>query len=113
MVKIEATLTPQTLQTVVEALQDLGCTGLTVFEARTDSRSGRGSLTYRGSFQLLLSPAMRLEVVLPKRRLEEALEIIARAAREPLAPDGGILVSPVSGAVRIRTGEVGEDALSG
>ena len=111
MVKIEVTADPLALTQLREALDDLGCAGVTLSEVRVMGTEPHARRFRGGSFAPLRN-AVRLEVVLPARRVEEALEIFARAARIDSRCDGQILVLPLSGALRIRTGESGEDALA-
>jgi nitrogen regulatory protein PII len=111
VVKIEATLPPQALPAVTEALQDLGCAGLTVSEARTDLFQQGPRQHYRGLTVSGLRPALRVEIVVPFRRLEEVLEVLAATARRGPDSGGQLLVIPIRNVTRIRTGESGEDAL--
>jgi nitrogen regulatory protein P-II 1 len=111
VVKIEATFEPPALQAVLDALQELGLSGFTVMEARTEGEP-QDSRRYRGSLHRPGRACARIEIVLPGRRLEEALEQIARVAVAE-GSDGRVVVSPVSGVVRIRTGETEEDAVAG
>ena len=111
MVKIEVTADPLALTQLREALDDLGCAGVTLSEVRVMG-PGANARRFRGGGFAPLRNAVRLEVVLPARRVEEALEIFGRAARVEGRGEGLILVLPLSGAVRIRTGETGEDALA-
>ena len=112
MVKIEATLSTQALEEVTGALQEMGCAGLTVSEVQVDPNETNHRSWYRGQAVRRRQAALRIEVVVPARRLEEALDVLAAAGGS--APgDGEILVTPIQGAVRIRTGETGEDAVAG
>ena len=110
VVRIEATVPPQALAGIKDALHGVGFAGLTVSEAASHLAVG-GRQNYRGTLTTPLRPMVRLEVVVPRRRMEEALEVISRAAAGEENPEGRVLVTPVVGAVRIRTGETGEDAL--
>jgi len=111
VVKIEATLEPRALQAVLDGLQELGLAGFTVMEAQVASEP-RDSRRYRGSLHRPGRACVRIEIVVPGRRLEETLEQIARVAVAE-GSEGRVVVTPVWGAVRIRTGETEEDALAG
>ena len=113
MIKIEATVMPRSLPVVIEVIRDLGCTGCTVTEVRTDLLSSTDWMRYRGNLGrrfAALASAFRVEVTLPQARLEETLELLTRTLADTGHGEGRILVLPVSGAARIRTGEMGEDA---
>lgn len=112
MVRIEATVPPQALTEITEALKDVGFPGLTVSEVTSDLAIG-GRQSYRGTHSIPWRPMVRVEVVVPRRRLEEALGVVTRAAGGVENPEGRVLITPIAGAVRIRTGETGEDALGG
>lgn len=113
MVKIEATIPTAALVPVCEALQDLRCGGVTVTESR-DSLDPEGQRTlYRGREFNRMRSSTRVEVVIPSRRLEEVLEMVARTVKEVSGEEARIVTTAISDVVRIRTGERGEDALSG
>lgn len=113
MVKIEATIPTATLVPVCEALQDLRCGGVTVTESRDSLGPDGEHLRYRGrDFQRMRS-STRVEVVIPSRRLEEVLEMLTRTVQEFSGEEARIVTTPITDVVRIRTGERGEDALSG
>ena len=112
MKKIEAVIKPFKLDEVREALSALGVNGLTVTEVRGFGRQKGHTELYRGAEYVVdFLPKMKLEVVLPDDRVEQAIEAILNSARTGKIGDGKIFVFDVNQVVRIRTGETGESAV--
>ena len=112
MKKIEAIIKPFKLDEVKEALQEIGVQGLSVVEVKGFGRQKGHTELYRGAEYVVdFLPKVKIEVVLPESQIEPAIEAIVQAAKTDKIGDGKIFVSDVSHAIRIRTGEQGEDAL--
>lgn len=112
MKKIEAVIKPFKLDEVREALSALGVNGLTVTEVKGFGRQKGHTELYRGAEYVVdFLPKMKLEVVLPDDRVEQAIEAILNSARTGKIGDGKIFVFDVNQVVRIRTGETGESAI--
>ncbi|MEZ5924740.1 MAG: P-II family nitrogen regulator [Hyphomicrobiaceae bacterium] len=112
MKKIEAIIKPFKLDDVKEALQEVGLMGITVTEAKGFGRQKGHTELYRGAEYVVdFLPKVKIEVVLPDDMLEKALEAIQTAARTGKIGDGKIFVSNIEDAIRIRTGESGNEAL--
>ncbi|MDF7676441.1 P-II family nitrogen regulator [Neisseriaceae bacterium ESL0693] len=112
MKKIEAIVKPFKLDDVREALADAGIFGMTVLEVKGFGRQKGHTEIYRGAeYAIDFLPKVKIELVLPDDRVENAIEIIVQAARSGKIGDGKIFVLPVEEAVRIRTGEQDEEAL--
>ncbi len=112
MKKIEAIIKPFKLDDVKEALQEIGLQGLTVTEAKGFGRQKGHTELYRGAEYVVdFLPKMKIELVVPDARVDAAVEAIQNAARTGRIGDGKIFITPVEGAIRIRTGESGDDAL--
>ena len=112
MKKIEAIIKPFKLDEVKEALQDIGIQGLSVTEVKGFGRQKGHTELYRGAEYVVdFLPKVKIEVVLPDALVEPAVEAIIAAARTDKIGDGKIFVSTVEQAIRIRTGESGEDAI--
>ncbi|MCK6435552.1 P-II family nitrogen regulator [Rivihabitans pingtungensis] len=112
MKKIEAVIKPFKLDEVREALSALGVNGLTVTEVKGFGRQKGHTELYRGAEYVVdFLPKMKLEVVLPDDRVEQAIEAILNSARTGKIGDGKIFVFDVNQVVRIRTGETGESAV--
>jgi nitrogen regulatory protein P-II 1 len=110
--KIEAIIKPFKLDEVKEALQEIGVQGLSVVEAKGFGRQKGHTELYRGAEYVVdFLPKVKLEVVLSDDQVEGAIAAIIAAARTDKIGDGKIFVSPVEQAIRIRTGESGDDAL--
>jgi nitrogen regulatory protein P-II 1 len=112
MKKIEAIIKPFKLDEVKEALQEIGVQGLSVLEVKGFGRQKGHTELYRGAEYVVdFLPKIKIEVVLPDDQVERAVEAIIAAAKTDKIGDGKIFVSTVEQAVRIRTGETGEDAI--
>jgi nitrogen regulatory protein P-II 1 len=112
MKKIEAIIKPFKLDDVKEALQEIGLQGMTVIEAKGFGRQRGHTELYRGAEYVVdFLPKLKIEVVLPDSAVEGAVEAIKKAAHTDKIGDGKIFVSTVEQAIRIRTGETGDDAL--
>jgi nitrogen regulatory protein P-II 1 len=112
MKKIEAIIKPFKLDEVKEALQEVGIQGLSVTEAKGFGRQKGHTELYRGAEYVVdFLPKVKIEVVLADEQVEGAIEAIINAAKTGKIGDGKIFVMPVEQAIRIRTGEEGDDAL--
>jgi nitrogen regulatory protein P-II 1 len=110
--KIEAIIKPFKLDEVKEALQEAGLQGITVMEAKGFGRQKGHTELYRGAEYVVdFLPKVKVEIVLNDDQLDRAVEAIRKAAQTGRIGDGKIFVSNIEGAVRIRTGETGADAI--
>ena len=112
MKKIEAIIKSEKLEELREALDAAGFHGMTVTEVK-----GRGiqkgiKLEWRvGEYTVEFLPKIKLEIVVEKNKVEQAIGIIEKVCKTGSIGDGKIFISPVEEVVRIRTGEKGEKAL--
>ncbi|MBL6762081.1 MAG: P-II family nitrogen regulator [PS1 clade bacterium] len=112
MKKIEAIIKPFKLDEVKDALQEAGIQGITVVEAKGFGRQKGHTELYRGAEYVVdFLPKVKLEVVVADDLFDGALEAIKSAAETGRIGDGKIFVSDISQAIRIRTGETGDEAL--
>ena len=112
MKKIEAIIKPFKLDEVKEALQEIGVQGLTVVEVKGFGRQKGHTELYRGAEYVVdFLPKVKIEVVLADDQTDGAVDAIIAAAKTDKIDDGKIFITDVQQAVRIRTGETGEDAL--
>ena len=112
MKKIEAIIKPFKLDEVKEALQEIGIQGLSVIEVKGFGRQKGHTELYRGAEYVVdFLPKVKIEVVLSDNQLDEATNAIIEAAKTDKIGDGKIFVANVEQAIRIRTGETGDDAL--
>ena len=112
MKKVEAIIREEKLRPVIEGLEEDGYFGLTITEV-----SGRGrqkGLTLQGragEYKVDLLPKVKVEVVVMDNDVAQIINTIARFSRTGEIGDGKIFIIPVEDAVRIRTGEVGENTI--
>ena len=109
---IIAVIKPFKLDEVREALADVGVNGLTVTEVKGFGRQKGHTELYRGAEYVVdFLPKLKIEAVVADDILEQAIEAIRKAAYTGKIGDGKIFVYEVEQAIRIRTGEMGEDAV--
>ena len=112
MKKIEAIIKPFKLEEVKAALAEIDVQGMTVSEVKGFGRQKGHTEIYRGSeYTVDFLPKIKIEVVIPDERLEDAIKAITTVAKTGKIGDGKIFVLPVERAVRIRTGETGDTAV--
>ena len=112
MKKIEAYVKPFKLDEVKEALMEVGVGGISVIEVKGFGRQKGHTELYRGSeYQVDFLPKVKIEVVVKDDSLDRVVDAITEAARTGQIGDGKLFVSSVEDAVRIRTGESGEEVL--
>lgn len=112
MQKIEAIIRPEKLDIVRTALEDLEHAGMTLSEVRGHGRQRGVTEQWRGrTFAVAYLTKVKIELVVKDDDVEPVIERIVDAARTGQVGDGKIFVSPVSRAIRIRTGDADEAAL--
>jgi nitrogen regulatory protein P-II 1 len=112
MQKVEAIIKPFKLDEVKDALNGIGIQGITVSEVKGFGRQKGHTELYRGAEYVVdFLPKIKVEVVVPDDLVGKVVEAIQTAANTGRIGDGKIFVIPVVEAVRIRTGERGEDAI--
>ncbi|MEW5803122.1 MAG: P-II family nitrogen regulator [bacterium] len=112
MKKLEAIIKPSKLDEVKDALHKIGIQGMTVTEVKGFGRQKGQTEMYRGiEFTIEFRPKVKIEIVIQDNQTEKAMAVIADAARTGEIGDGKIFISPVEEALRIRTGERGEESL--
>ena len=112
MKKIEAIIKPFKLDEVKEALHEIGLQGITVLEAKGFGRQKGHTELYRGAEYVVdFLPKVKIEIVVDNGMLERAVEAIQQAAQTGRIGDGKIFITPVEEAIRVRTGERGDDAI--
>ena len=112
MKKIEAIIKPHMLDDVKDALTALGVQGLTAYEVKGFGRQKGHTEIYRGNeYTIDFVPKTKIEVVVDDDLAARVEDAIAEAARTGKIGDGKVFTSDVDGAIRIRTGERGPEAL--
>jgi nitrogen regulatory protein P-II 1 len=113
MKKIECVIRPIKIDEVKAALESIGIIGMTVADVRGYGKQRGRTEKYRGNTYVVnLLPKVKIEIVVPDDRAEEVVEIALEAAQTGEVGDGKIFVSHVEQAVRIRTGERGDSAVT-
>jgi len=113
MKKIEAFIKPFKLDEIKDALTEVGVVGMSVGEYRGFGRQRGHTEFYRGSeYHVDFLPKLKVEVVVSDEEADRAIEAILGAAQTGEVGDGKVFVSTIDEAIRIRTGESGENALT-
>lgn len=109
---VVAVIKPFKLDEVREALSEVGVAGMTVTEVKGFGRQKGHTELYRGAEYVVdFLPKIKIEVAVGESQLDRVVEAIQKAARTGKIGDGKIFVLPLEEAIRIRTGERGEEAL--
>ena len=112
MKKIEAIIKPFKLDDVKEALNEIGIQGMTISEVKGYGRQKGHKEIYRGAEYVVdFIPKLKIEIVVDDAQADQTVETIREAANTGKIGDGKIFVIPVEQALRVRTGEMGADAL--
>ncbi len=112
MKKVEAIIKPFKLDEVKESLNSIGIQGITVSEVKGFGRQKGHTELYRGAEYVVdFLPKVKVEVVVQDYMVDKVTEAIQSAANTGRIGDGKIFILPVLEAVRIRTGERGQDAI--
>ena len=112
MTKIEAIIKPFTLEKVQTALAEVGVTGMTIYEVKGFGRQKGHSEIYRGAeYQVDFLPKLKLETVVQDDETQKVVDAIVASANTGKIGDGKIFTYPVGRVVRIRTGDLDEQAL--
>lgn len=109
---VTAVIKPHMLESVKDALKGVGIQGITVSEVKGFGRQGGHTETYRGAeYTIDFVPKVKVEVVVPSEDAEKVADTILRAAQTGKIGDGKIWITPVDRVIRIRTAEMGADAI--
>lgn len=112
MKKVEAIIKPFKLDEVKDKLNELGIQGITVTEVKGFGRQKGHTELYRGAEYVVdFLPKIKMEIVLADSQVADVINAIAKAGQTGRIGDGKIFVTNIEEAVRIRTGERGEDAV--
>ena len=112
MKKIEAIIKPFKLDDVREALTEIGITGMTVSEVKGFGRQKGHTEIYRGAeYAVDFLPKVKVELIIADEDVERVIDVIIENARSGKIGDGKIFVTSLERVVRIRTGELDDEAL--
>ncbi|MBT8340166.1 MAG: P-II family nitrogen regulator [Desulfatitalea sp.] len=112
MKKIEAIIKPFRLDEVKDALNEMGVSGMTISEVKGFGRQRGHKEVYRGAeYQVDFVPKVKIDMVVKSEMVDQIVSVITEKANTHKVGDGKIFVLPLEGAVRIRTGESGDEAI--
>jgi nitrogen regulatory protein PII len=112
MKKIEAIIKPFKLDEVKEALNEIGIKGMTITEVKGYGRQKGHKEIYRGAEYVVdFIPKIKIEIIVAADQANEVVETIRKSANTGKLGDGKIFISSIEGAIRVRTGETGKDAI--
>jgi len=112
MTKIEAVIQPSRFDSVQDALREVGVDGMTVSEVRGTGRQRGHTEVYRGNeYTVDLLPKIKIEMVVPDKLADLAVQAILRTAKSGKIGDGKIFLTRVDEAIRIRNEDRGDNAL--
>lgn len=112
MKKIEAIIKPFRLDDVRAALMEIGVSGMTAIEVKGFGRQKGHTELYRGAEYVVdFLPKIKLEIVVADEQVDAVLDAIIKSAHSGKIGDGKIFIFPVERAIRIRTGEINDEAL--
>jgi nitrogen regulatory protein P-II 1 len=112
MKKLEAIIKPFKLNDVKQALHDIGVMGMTVTEVKGCGRQKGHTEIYRGSeYKVDFLPKMKIEMVLPDHLVQQVVDTITKTAVTGKIGDGKIFIWTIDDAIRLRTGERGDQAV--
>ena len=112
MKKVETIVKPAKLDDVKEALNNIGIQGMTISEVKGYGRQKGHKEIYRGAEYVVdFIPKIKIEIVVEASLADKVVETIREAANTNKIGDGKIFVMPVEEAVRVRTGEKGNEAI--
>jgi nitrogen regulatory protein PII len=107
MTLLKAIVRPDKIDSVKDALGQIGISGMTLFEVRGHGRQKGHSAIYRGQeYNVDLVPKMQIEVVVDDSVTEDVVATIIKSARTGQIGDGRVFVIPISHSYKIRTGEM-------
>ena len=112
MKKIEAIIKPFKLEEIKQGLEEIGSFGMTVSEVKGFGQQKGHTELYRGAeYEVNFIPKTKIEIIVSEEMAASVMETIEQKAKTGKIGDGKIFVYDVEQAVRIRTGQTGNDAL--
>ena len=109
---VTAVIKPQMLDPVKDGLKDMGVQGITVTEVKGFGRQGGHTETYRGAEYIVdLVPKLKVEILCTLEDAEQVMDLIRKCAYTGKIGDGKVWMLDVDRLMRVRTGEMGEEAI--
>jgi len=109
---VTAIIKPFKIEEVKEALRAAGVLGLTISEVQGYGRQGGKSEVFRGSeYKVEFVPKVKLEILVDSDQLDKIIDLVAATARTGKIGDGKVWAVDLDRLMRVRTGEIGDDAL--
>src|SRR5436190_8847168 len=109
---VTAIIKPFKLEEVKDALRGAGIMGLTVSEVQGYGRQGGKSETFRGAeYKVDFVPKAKLEIIVDSADVDKVIDIVSSQARTGKIGDGKVWAVDLTRLMRVRTGEIGDDAL--
>lgn len=113
MKKIEAIIRPEKLDILRQNLENIGYPGMMITKIEGHGKQGGVSHQFRGTeYKTSFLPKVRVEIIVTDEQVNKLIEAITEVCRSGSVGDGKIFIYPVENAVRIRTGESGDSAVS-
>ena len=110
--KIEAIIKPFKLEEIKQALTEIGSFGMTISEVKGFGHQKGHTALYRGAeYEVDFLPKTKIEIIVSEAMVNSVIETIEKTAKTGKIGDGKIFVYDVSQAIRIRTGQTGNDAI--
>jgi nitrogen regulatory protein P-II 1 len=112
MKKIEAIIRPERLDSVLEKLDELGYSGITITDVSGHGRQKGITEQFRGKqYKVMFLPKVKIEVVIKDESVEKTIEAITASAYTGQVGDGKIFIYDIKDVIRVRTKERGESAI--
>jgi nitrogen regulatory protein P-II 1 len=109
---VTAIIKPFKLEEVKEALRGAGLVGLTVSEVQGYGRQGGKTETFRGNeYKMEFVPKVKVEILVEGTAVDKAIDLISTSARTGKIGDGKVWAFELDRLTRVRTGEMGDDAI--
>ena len=109
---ITAIIKPFKVEEVRAALDEIGVSGMTMTEVKGFGRQKGHTELYRGAeYTIDFLPKIKIEIAVTDEMIDEVKNIIIKSSASGKIGDGKIFISPIDEVIRIRTGEMNEDAL--
>ncbi|MCK8817974.1 P-II family nitrogen regulator [Natroniella sulfidigena] len=112
MKKVECIVRPEKLEELIQGFEELGINGLNITQITGYGEQKGATKIYRGvKYEVKLKEKLKIEIVISDDKVEELIDTIVKTARTGEVGDGKIFIYDIEEAIKIRTGETGQDAV--